>query len=366
MRAEALRLQWNFGAAGEWADRALAAAEKAGSLRLKGEALLSQVHIARQQGDAARAEGLCQAALRCFRELDDPRGLGKIHLALAIVMRTQGQTTGALGNYERALSDFMETDDAVSVARCRQGMANLHRGLGRYRRALGLYQAALSVFEAEGVRNEATLSRIGIAEVARFQGRLLEAEQAYREALALQRSMGDRSLSITRCNLALVGLAQGEFEAARAQLELAETEMLQAGQKGTLVYVHTLQLPCIASAGEKALWDRQVPIVRQEIESTRTVDTDLAKAAEQAGDLRSELERGGRSRYNSSRHWKTGKAWDAWRADSPQVCDCPNEHLESICRLLVLNGKPILTRKPHENLLHSLDCRLPLGWLRHV
>lgn len=314
MRAEALRLQWNFGAAGEWADRALAAAEKAGSLRLKGEALLSQVHIARQQGDAARAEGLCQAALRCFRELDDPRGLGKIHLALAIVMRTQGQTTGALGNYERALSDFMETDDAVSVARCRQGMANLHRGLGRYRRALGLYQAALSVFEAEGVRNEATLSRIGIAEVARFQGRLLEAEQAYREALALQRSMGDRSLSITRCNLALVGLAQGEFEAARAQLELAETEMLQAGQKGTLVYVHTLQLPCIASAGEKALWDRQVPIVRQEIESTRTVDTDLAKAAEQAGDLLAERGLPQRAREGWEIALQQFKALEDWKS----------------------------------------------------
>ena len=290
MRAEALRLQWNFGAAGEWAERALAAADRAGSLQLRAEATLSQIHVARQQGDAARAESLCQGALRLFRELDDARGLGRVHLALAIVMRTQGRTTDALGNYERALAEFMEADDDVSVARCRQGMANLHRGLGRYRRALGLYQAAMSVFETEGVRNEATLCRIGIAEVARFQGRLEEAEQAYLQALSLQRSMGDRSLSITRCNLALVGLAQARFDTAREQLELAETEMLQAGQKGTLVYVHTLQLPCFAAAGEKALWDRQLPIVRQELASTKTVDTDLAKAAEQAGDIL--LERG--------------------------------------------------------------------------
>ena len=316
MRAEALRLQWNFGAAGEWADRALAAAERAGSVRLKGEALLSQIHVARQQGDAARAEALCPAALRSFRELDDARGLGKVHLALAIVMRTQGRTTDALGNYERALSEFMETDDAVSVARCRQGMANLHRGLGRHRRALGLYQAALSVFESEGVRNEATNSRIGMAEVARFQGRLAEAEQAYLQALSLQRSMGDRSLSITRCNLALVGLAQGRFDVARAQLELAETESLQAGQKGTLVYVHTLQLPCIAAAGEKALWDRQVPLVRQELAATRTVDKDLAQAAEQAGDLLAERGLPQRAREGWEIALEQFKALEDWKSVS--------------------------------------------------
>lgn len=289
-RAEAYRLQWSFGAAAEWADLALAAADRAGSARLRGEAFLCRMHIARQQGEIRQAEALGMEALTAFRALDDGRNLGRTYLGLAILLRTQGRVTEALGNYERALAEFVEIGDEVSAARCRLGVAHLHRGLGRHRRALVLYEAALERFEREGVRNEVIQARIGIAEVARFEGRLEEASHAYEEALALQRVICDRSLSITRCNLALVALSQRQFAAARRQLELAETEMIQSGQRGTLVYVQVLLLACIAAAGEKALWERQLAAAAQALEETGAVDLDLATALELAGSLM--MERG--------------------------------------------------------------------------
>lgn len=299
-RAEAYRLQWNFGAAAEWADLALAAADRASSPRLRGEAYLCRMHIARQQGDSGQAEVLATEALTTFRTLDDGRGLGRTYLGLAILLRTQGRITEALGNYERALAEFVEIGDEVSAARCRLGVAHLHRGQGRHRQALALYETALERFECEGVRNEVIQARVGLAEVARFEGRLEEARQAYEEALGLQRAIGDRSLSITRCNLALVALSQRQFAGARRQLELAETEMIQAGQRGTLVYVQVLLLACIAAAGEKALWERQLAAAAKALEETGTVDLDLAKALELAGALM--MERGLKAR-----------ARDGWR-----------------------------------------------------
>lgn len=297
-RAEAYRLQWNFGAAAEWADRALAAAPATSPMR--GEALLLRMHIARQQGDVKMAESMSAEALTAFRARDDKRGLGRTYLALAILLRTQGRVTESLGNYERALAEFSELEDEVSAARCRLGVAHLHRGQGRHRRALTLYEEALSIFSRDGVRNEVIQARIGLAEVARFEGRLAEAETAYLAALTLQRSMGDRSLSVTRCNLALVAIAQDRFDAARTQLELAETEMIQAGQKGMLVYVQVLLLACVAAAGEKAQWERQLAAATRSLDETGTIDLDLARVLERAGSLMAEKGLSARAR-------------DAWR-----------------------------------------------------
>lgn len=297
-RAEAYRLQWNFGAAADWADRALAVTQVNSPMR--GEALLLRLHIARQQGDVKQAEALSGEALAAFRSRDDKRGLGRTYLALAILLRTQGRVTESLGNYERALAEFIELGDEVSAARCRLGVAHLHRGQGRHRRALMLYEQALALFAREGVRNELIQARIGLAEVARFEGRLSEAEEAYQAALALQRAMGDRSLSVTRCNLALVAIAQDRFDAARTQLELAETEMIQAGQKGMLVYVQVLLLACVAAAGEKALWERQLAAATKALGETGTIDVDLARVLERAGGLMSE--RGLQSRARDA--WK--------------------------------------------------------------
>jgi tetratricopeptide (TPR) repeat protein len=165
---------------------------------------------------------------------------------------------------------------------------------------LTLYEEALSIFSRDGVRNEVIQARIGLAEVARFEGRLAEAETAYLAALTLQRSMGDRSLSVTRCNLALVAIAQDRFDAARTQLELAETEMIQAGQKGMLVYVQVLLLACVAAAGEKAQWERQLAAATRSLDETGTIDLDLARVLERAGSLMAEKGLSARAR-------------DAWR-----------------------------------------------------
>ncbi|TVQ98693.1 MAG: hypothetical protein EA398_13215 [Deltaproteobacteria bacterium] len=280
LRADVARLLWDFAEASEHAERALRLARLSRADDLLGRVLVLLANIRRQQARPQEAEALADEALDHFGRLGDEEGLARATLTRAILHRVCQRPEKARELYEESRRHFEHIDDLHGVAGCIQGLGNLARNLRDLDTAETHYRDSAHHFHSLGLLNEQALSINGLAEVARFRGQLDRAAELYGQALDIQRSLGDRSESITRLNLALVRIQREHIDVAEEELRALEKEMRASGQTGLLPYVHIALVACAGHRGDPLAWHHFLRLADEGVTASSLVDTDIALCAE--------------------------------------------------------------------------------------
>ena len=175
----------------QWMDAAVASCPDAPAA-LRAKALLGSGRLALLQCDYAPAVGRLEAALRLYRELDDPRGIASGLQVLGSVNREQGR-------YARSIELHAESLAVAETAGDRWGVASAHgylafaswlqRDFGRAEEEAG---TALTMFRDLGDVEGTAWSLISLGTVARYQGDAERASALLAESLSLSEGIGFR------------------------------------------------------------------------------------------------------------------------------------------------------------------------------
>ena len=191
---------------------------------LRAKALLGSGRLALLQCDYAPAVRRLEAALRLYRELDDPRGIASALQVLGSVAREQGR-------YARAVELHAESLAVAEAAGDRWAMASAHSYLAfvswlqrDFARATPEASTALAMFRELGDVEGAAWSLISLGTVARYQGEAERAAALLAESRALSEGIGFREGIAWCCEqLGLLAAVDGDPAAItllRRSLEL--------------------------------------------------------------------------------------------------------------------------------------------------
>jgi tetratricopeptide (TPR) repeat protein len=241
-------------------------------LRLSGDA-------ARREGALRRAADLYDRGIALRPRLVSPHGVAASLWGQGDVARQQGRLRQALDCFERSRELYARIGDEHGVADHRIGAADVAWQARRLADAERLYGEAEALFGHLGNRYGIARARNGLGEVARVAGDLDEAARLYREAVALLDLVGSADAAFPRVNLALVALAQGRTEEARAQLVPLGDALAARGWHGLRAVADTALLACGAEEGWTAAFAR----VRSVLDGEGLVEPDVAWLAERAG-----------------------------------------------------------------------------------
>ncbi|MFF2146435.1 BTAD domain-containing putative transcriptional regulator [Kitasatospora sp. NPDC058190] len=178
----------------EWqqcAERALAAARRAGDALGEAAMLHSLSSLAIVQSRYHDAHGQLGDALRLFEECGERHGEALVRRNLALYECNRGDAAAAREHGYRSLEGFRAVDDHYAEAHVLGVLARVELELGEPQLSLELSEQAIAKNLAVGsVRGEAQ-STVRLAEVLVRQGEGERAEAACRRALELVRGLGD-------------------------------------------------------------------------------------------------------------------------------------------------------------------------------
>jgi tetratricopeptide (TPR) repeat protein len=172
-------------------EEAVRAGTAAGDVRMVARARADRGDALQELGEAPRAAAEYEAARPLFEQLDDPAGLGEIHLGLAQVSFRAGHYADATVHLRYAVQSFGRIGHRVGLAR--------------------------------------TLNQRG--DVHRFSGELDAAAEDYRASVRMLEATNNWLAVIPHVNLGLLLLTQGRYEPARAQLRHALPELGRHGAR---------------------------------------------------------------------------------------------------------------------------------------
>jgi len=175
-------------------DLGLAAARRAGDLRLEGRILNWQARLCTRRGELDAARVLYEEALERRRRAHDVRGVSSIVNNLGTLARDVGDFPTALAYFREAIESASRQGSSSSARLAVGNLAGLLLSRGQYQEALDVLERTLvSSREAGDLRNEAFLGsqlasmllRLGDHEQARgLLLRSLEIERQRREAVS--------------------------------------------------------------------------------------------------------------------------------------------------------------------------------------
>jgi predicted ATPase len=175
----------------QWMDAAVRAGDSAPAA-LRAQALLGGGRLALLQCDYAPAVRRLEAALRLYRELDDPRGISGSLQVLGSVAREQGRYARAMELHAESLAVAEAAGDRWAAASARGYLAFaswLQRDYARAAEEAGL---ALAEFRALGDVEGTAWSLISLGTAARYQGDAERASELLTESLSLAEGIGFR------------------------------------------------------------------------------------------------------------------------------------------------------------------------------
>jgi predicted ATPase/DNA-binding SARP family transcriptional activator len=175
----------------QWMDAAVTSCPDAPA-GLRAKALLGGGRLALLQCDYAPAVRRLEAALRLYRELDDPRGIAGSLQVLGSVAREQGRYARAVELHAESLAIAEAAGDRWAAASAHGYLAFaswLQRDFGR---AAEEASTALVNFRGLGDVEGAAWSLISLGTVARYQGDVERASVLLTESLALSEGIGFR------------------------------------------------------------------------------------------------------------------------------------------------------------------------------
>ena len=191
---------------------------------LRAKALLGSGRLALLQCDYAPAVRRLEAALRLYRELDDPRGIASALQVLGSVAREQGRYARAVELHAESLAVAEAAGDRWAVASAHSYLAFVSWLQRDFDRANAEASAALAMFRELGDVEGAAWSLISLGTVARYQGEAERAAALLAESRALSEGIGFREGIAWCCEqLGLLAAVDGDPAAItllRRSLEL--------------------------------------------------------------------------------------------------------------------------------------------------
>jgi DNA-binding SARP family transcriptional activator len=197
----------------QWMDAAVTSCPDAAA-DLRAKALLGSGRLALLQCDYAPAVRRLEAALRLYRELEDPRGIASSLQVLGSVAREQGR-------YARAVELHAESLAIAEAAGDRWATASAHGYLAfaswlqrDFARAGEEARTALAIFSDLGDVEGIAWSLISLGTVARYQGDGERAAELLAESLSLSEGIGFREgIAWAVEQLGLLAAADGDLAA---------------------------------------------------------------------------------------------------------------------------------------------------------
>ena len=159
---------------------------------LRAKALLGSGRLALLQCDYAPAVRRLEAALRLYRELDDPRGIASALQVLGSVAREQGRYARAVELHAESLAVAEAAGDRWAVASAHSYLAFVSWLQRDFDRANAEASTALAMFRELGDVEGAAWSLISLGTVARYQGEAERAAALLTESRALSEGIGFR------------------------------------------------------------------------------------------------------------------------------------------------------------------------------
>ncbi len=191
---------------------------------LRAKALLGSGRLALLQCDYAPAVRRLEAALRLYRELDDPRGIASALQVLGSVAREQGRYARAVELHAESLSVAEAAGDRWAVASAHSYLAFVSWLQRDFAQATAEASTALAMFRELGDVEGAAWSLISLGTVARYQGEAERAAALLAESRALSEGIGFREGIAWCCEqLGLLAAVDGDPAAItllRRSLEL--------------------------------------------------------------------------------------------------------------------------------------------------
>lgn len=192
-----------------------------GDIRTAARARADLGELLVELGDRGRAAVEFEAARPLFEQLDDPLGLGEVHVGLALLECKSGHYPEAAVNLRYAIESFSAIGSRVGLARSWNLRGDVHRFSGDAEAAADDYRSAIRVLEATN------------------------------NWLAV----------IPQVNLGLLLLSQGQLEAAHGQLASTLPEVIQHGahdatacvQLGLAITSILLERPEVGAAARQSL-----------------------------------------------------------------------------------------------------------------
>jgi DNA-binding CsgD family transcriptional regulator/tetratricopeptide (TPR) repeat protein len=164
--------------------------------------------LATEEGDYARAPALFQEALEIYRELNDARGIGLIHVQFGWAAMRKGDLEQA----ENYLEDFRELaqqmDDKTNLAFALSGLGEVATRQGRYERATSLLEQALELNRKRGDKWGTATSLGSLGWVALRQQQFTSMKDLLSQSLSIRTELSDKG-GIAWC---LEKLAQARYE----------------------------------------------------------------------------------------------------------------------------------------------------------
>jgi tetratricopeptide (TPR) repeat protein len=150
-----LRESGELDGARDAAERALAAAQRAGDQRIMGQALAACAETTAALGDLELAHVQAGRALALATEHHDPLGEAEALRVLCVVARASGEPDRAEREATRALAVAERVRHPWTVAEVQRELGELYRAVGRSGDAKKAYQAAAQAFDRLGAASRA-------------------------------------------------------------------------------------------------------------------------------------------------------------------------------------------------------------------
>ena len=207
----------------QWMDEAVACCPDAPAA-LRARALLGSGRLALLQCDYAPAVRRLEAALRQYRELDDPRGIAGALQVLGSVAREQGRYARAVELHAESLTVAEAAGDRWAVASAHGYLAFVSWLQRDFPRASTEAETALAAFRDLGDVEGAAWSLISLGTVARYQGEVERAAVLLAESRSLSEGIGFREgIAWAAEQLGLLAAVDGDpaaIDLLRRSLEL--------------------------------------------------------------------------------------------------------------------------------------------------
>lgn len=173
-------------------------------------------------GDYVQARAIFERTLILSRQVDDRRMQEASLANLGALADILGDYVAAIDLKEQALALSRAVDNKMGVA---LGLSNLgitYYKIGKLESSLAAFDEAIAIDRATGRRQGEAYSLHGRGVTLFEMGRLAEARESLEAARAIRTELAERDVLIaTEADLALVALASGDIERARAGLQAA-------------------------------------------------------------------------------------------------------------------------------------------------
>ncbi len=249
------------------------------------EALLEKSHVALQRGQLEDALVLLEETRGLLTQQGSEANQARVLAMLGRVKVYQGELEQAAAWLEQGRALSQQVGDDSTFGRCLLALGHVARRSGDSERAAGFYQKTFEVARRQGNRLAMANVLNSLGEIERYRHNAQAAQDYYRRAVELFEEIGHGENVFPRINLGLLLLRSSDYAEARGLLEVGRESLRRHNQEGILGGVCAALMACAAGQGDWEGWDRYQERAVELLGQTSFVDTDVAWAAQTAGEL---------------------------------------------------------------------------------